>query len=129
MSIPPPYALVRTAATTVACLVPLFSGCDYEADSPSHIPPPGLGTMIIDNYSYNHIAVFVDGFLQTQIAHDHAETPYDLRPGVYRLVLEERGGQRNFRSDIDILSGRLTIIEIFEDPHNWTRYHGVLFFD
>lgn len=39
---------------------------------------------------------------------------YDLEPGLYRVILEERGGRGTFRDDIDILLGRNTVIEVFD---------------
>jgi hypothetical protein len=47
-----------------------------------------------------------------RIARDGHVTTYDLDPGLYRVLLEERGGHRYFVEDIDILPDRNTVIYV-----------------
>ena len=76
----------------------------------------------------NAFSVFIDSVFQERIARDDKRTPYDLDPGVYRLVLEERGGRGNFRGDIDILEGRRLFVVVFE-PFGSSRYEVDIFYD
>ena len=68
----------------------LGAGCDEEAYE-DHVPSAGNGSLIIDAYRI-----------------------FDLAPGLHRLVAAEAGeGDRSYRDDIDILEGRLTIVELW----------------
>jgi hypothetical protein len=104
------------------------TSCD-DGDDYDHRVPPGLGTLLIDNETYDDISVFLDGYFQERVAREDRVTPYDLEPGIYRVVLEQRGGRNSFRGDIDVLSGRRTIIEVFPGDYNEDRYYVSVFFD
>ena len=106
------------------------SSCDFDDDDDYNRPvPPGLGSMLIDNETYDDISVFIDGQFDTRVAREDKVTAYDLAPGVYRVVLEQRGGRRNFRDDIDILEGTRTVLEVFEDSFDRRDFDVVVFFD
>lgn len=103
-----------------------LTGC--EDDHHHHYrPPPGYGTMLIDNDTDNDISVFIDGLFMERVARDEKVTPYDLGPGWYRVVLEERGGYRYFRGEIDILPGRNTVIYV--GGYYTDVYYVDIFFD
>jgi len=88
-----------------------------------------MGSLLINNETDNDISLFLDGIFQERVTREDKVTPYDLEPGVYRMVLEERDGSRNFRGDIDILQGGRTIVEVFRDPFDRRDYDTVIFFE
>ena len=92
------------------------SDCDDDDDF-DHDPAPGKGALVIDNNTRNDIGVFADGNFIGE-ADDNDVDEFDLDPGVYRVVLEERGGDHNWHGDIDILEGRNTILDVTYDDHN-----------
>lgn len=110
-----------------ACLVTL-SGCDDDDDDFDHNPPAGMGTMIVDNRTSDHISVFIDGAAMERTSED-SWRPYDLNPGVYRVVLDQQGGDRTFRDDVDILEGRQTILEVEFDLDDTDRFDVYIYFD
>jgi len=90
----------------------LVTGCeDDDDDDYDHVPPAGLGSMLIDNRLSTDLHVYLDGSVQID-AREDAETAYDLDPGTYRVVLDEEDGDGNFADDIDILEGRVTILVV-----------------
>ena len=109
----------------------LAAGCEYDHHDLNHRPPPGLGSLAVDNETFNDISVFVDSARQEGIAREDKISYYDLVPGVYRVVLEERGGRGSFRDDIDILEGRNTVIEVFDTNgfDDDSPFHAAVFFD
>ena len=113
------------AATMLALVAGLSTGCDD--DDPDHRPPAGQGTIYIDNNSSDTLRVFFDGEAQQDVR-GWKERAYDLNPGVYRVVLIEKSdGDRSFRADIDVLEGRLTILDVSLGTPS--RYQVFLQFD
>jgi hypothetical protein len=108
--------------------MPLFQGCDYDEDDNDHEPPAGQGSLIIYNRTPDDIAVFVDDVRLEDVGDDN-DRAYDLAPGVHRVILDQRGGDRTFRDDIDILEGRRTIMDVAIDPNDAFDYDVVVFFD
>jgi hypothetical protein len=99
-------------------LVLVMTGCETE-DYSDHKPPAGQGSLIVDNHTADHISIFLDGAARGEV-NDSSDRILDLKPGVYRLVLtEEDGGNRSYGADVDVLEGRLTILEVWtsSDPH------------
>ncbi len=88
------------------------SGCEYEDDYYDHVPPPGKGSIIIDNNSSHDINFYLDGERLSEIG-DYRVRIFDLSPGVSRIVLDEKDGDTTYRDDVDILEGRLTILRIW----------------
>jgi len=107
---------------------PFLSACDDDDDDFDHPPPPGQGSMIIDNHTDDDISVFING-LEVEETKDDKWRAYDLEPGVYRVVLEQQGGDHSFRGDIDILEGRQTILEVRFGGPEFTRYDVFVRFD
>ena len=105
-------------------------GCEDDDDD-THIGGPiqdGQGALIIDNQTDNHIAVFLDG-TSLERAREDEEQRYDLEPGQYRLVLDEEGGDAVFSSDIDILAGRFTDIDVYKGGFGSDRFEISVDFD
>lgn len=105
------------------------SGCDYEDnDDNDHEPPPGQGSIIIYNNTVDDIAVFIDGTRLEDVG-DYDDRAYDLEPGVHRVILDQRGGDRTFADDVDVLADRRTIMDVDSDPVDTLDYDVVIFFD
>jgi hypothetical protein len=43
---------------------------------------------------------------------DFDHEAFDLAPGIHRVVLDESHGSRNWRGDVDVLEGKLTVLEV-----------------
>ena len=103
-----------------------LTGCND--DDIDHHPPAGMGCIIVRNYTFSDINVFING-AQTNEADADDDSAYDLRPGVYRVVLDQEDGDRNFRGDIDVLQNRRTIIDVNTDALWFDRYDVFIYFD
>ncbi len=104
-----------------------LAGCDYEDDDHDHDVPPGLGSLIVDNNTADDIAIFIDSVRANNVdGYEHKS--FDLRPGVHRVVLDERGGENSFHDDVDILEGRRTIMDIGSADSDGD-YDVAVFFD
>ncbi len=101
------------------------TGC--ESRRFSHEPPPGQGSVVIDNRSDDILHVYLEGYATNDVSRNDYEI-YDLDPGVYRVVLDERSGYRTFRDYIDVLDGQLTIMEV-RVGYSSTEYDVRIYFD
>lgn len=107
----------------------ILTGCEYDDDDDfSHRPPAGKGSLIVDNRTASDIAVYADG-ARLADADDLDDSAYDLDPGVRRILLDERGGDGTFRGDVDIIEGRVTVIDVRSDPFDATRFDIAVFLD
>ena len=104
-----------------------FTGC-LDDDRIDHKPPTDNGSLVVDNLSASDINVFINGEQRERVRSGRWRA-YDLEPGVYRLVLDEQDGERNYRDDIDVLDGRLTVVETSYDPGNRNRFRAFTYFD
>jgi hypothetical protein len=113
-----------------ACLGLWTAGCDHPDDSKSfdHIPPEGLGALIVDNLSPTDINVYVDGSLTGRVNED-SDQAFDLPPGAHRVVFDEVDGNRAWGQDVDILNGRLTVLWVTLDTGNRNGYRVRIEFD
>lgn len=107
----------------IAAVALAIAGC--ETDRYDHRPPPGAGSLIVDNYTASALEVFIDG-VPVERVRAWRDRAYDLAPGVHRLAL--RDGYRFFGGDVDILQDRRTIAEVYEDADGWT-YRVILQWD
>jgi len=106
----------------------LVTGCDWEDDQVSdHKPPDGQGSIVVDNNTAEDIKVYIDGTRQSD-TRDFDDRAYDLDPGLYRVVLDEDDGDRTYRDDIDVIEGRLTILDVSADPFDNDDYDVEVFF-
>jgi hypothetical protein len=106
-------------------LLVAFTGCDD--DDFSHDPPEGQGSLVIDNETYVDVKVYLDGYLLYKVdSYDDKTT--DLDPGTYRVVIDEKGGDHSYRDDIDIIEGKLTVIEI-EGYDDYSTFMTRVYFD
>ncbi|MBI3985654.1 MAG: hypothetical protein HY343_01935 [Lentisphaerae bacterium] len=86
-----------------------LAGC--EEDDFDHQPPAGQGSLIVDNNTYDDIRIYLNGY-DTNSVSDYSRRTFDLAPGVYRVVLDQRSGDRTYRDDVDVLVGELTILDV-----------------
>ena len=116
----------RCLAFLLALALGLVTGCEDDDDFDHH-PPAGQGAMIVNNDTFHDVSVFIDS-RRVEEVRDDRKRAYNLDPGVYRVVLEEQGGGRSFRGDIDILEGRNTVLDVLPGGSS-TRYAVEVFFD
>jgi hypothetical protein len=105
-----------------------LASCDLSNDDDDdHDVPDGQGSLIVDNNSADEISVFVDGIKVKNLG-DYSDWAYDLDPGVHRVVLDQSGGDRSYREDIDILKGRRTVLDVSVHTFD-SEYDVAVFFD
>lgn len=86
------------------------AGCESD-DLPDHEPPPGQGSLIVDNRTFYRLDVYLDGQKQGSVD-DFDDRVFDLDPGVHRLVLEpDRDDMDAVAADVDLLEGRRTVAQ------------------
>ena len=102
-----------------AVLVLGLAGCEDEGYD--HVPPAGQGSIILDNFSSDDIHVFIAGAATNRLR-DYENEAYDMTGGVHRLILDEDGGDRFGAWDVDVVVGRLTIVEVRTSEWNWDEY-------
>ena len=97
------------AAGAGAVLALWMAGC--EDDRFDHDPPAGQGAVIVDNYTGDKVRVYIDGEERESLkAGKHRA--YDLEPGICRVVLDGDEAWRSWTGDVDVLDGRLTVLEV-----------------
>lgn len=104
-----------------------IAGCWGDNDF-DHTPPAGQGSIVVDNRTGRDLDVFIAGEAVPRVR-SRRWRAFDRAPGIYRVVLDERRGDRNFRDDVDVLSGRLTVLEVTTDPGYRTRFSVFTYFD
>lgn len=112
-----------------ACAL-LMAGCDYDNDNDEdYDPPAGQGALLVDNNTSDEIRVYIDGVERGRVD-DYSDRPFDATPGVHRVVLDQVNGDRNYRDDIDIIEGRLTVLDVQADyDFGDDDYDVEIFFD
>ncbi|MBU0715742.1 MAG: hypothetical protein KJ964_10345 [Verrucomicrobia bacterium] len=85
--------------------------CACDDGDWNHTPPAGMGSIIVDNRTVDGVNVYLDGYY-TNRASDFDYEAYDLAPGIHRVVLDESHGDRNWWGDVDVLEGKLTVLEV-----------------
>ena len=90
----------------------VLTWCD---DDISRNLQPGQGAIFIRNNTSSDLIGFIDG-VRFQTVQDFSDRAYDLDPGVYRVVLDESGGDRAYRGDVDVIEGRLTVMDVGIEP-------------
>ncbi len=101
----------------LALLSPLVfaaSGCDDSDGEFSHNPPPGQGSLIVDNQTSAKFEVYIDGEKLARVS-TFDDRAFDLAPGVHRVIVDEDDGRRGDARDVDILEDRRTVLRIESD--------------
>ena len=124
-----PWLGVRPALALalLAWALTAIPGCEGRSGE-DHVPPAGLGSVIIRNHTIENIRVFINGIEYGKASYDDA-TFYDLKPGVYRFALNEQGGDRSHASDVDVLQGQLTLMDVSMSSTNIYAYDVLMYFD
>ncbi len=87
-----------------------LAACDRDWD---HTPPDGQGALIVDNRTADDLDVYLDGRATNRVD-DFDHEVFDVAPGVARVVLDEAHGSRAWRGDVDVIEGKLTVLEVTE---------------
>jgi len=88
--------------------------CACEDDDWSHKPPAGQGSIIVDNRTSDDLHVYLDGAYAQRVK-DFDHEAFDVQPGLVRVALDQAHGSRAWRDDVDVLQGKLTVLEIRAD--------------
>ncbi len=105
----------------------LIVGC-LDDDRIDRKPPRDQGSIVVDNRTSSDMDVYINGEKKDRVR-SRRWRAYDYEPGVYRVVLDERHGDRNYRGDVDVLDRRLSILEITNDFIRRDRYSVFVYFD
>ena len=104
-------SFLRLLFTALAATALLACSGDGGGSRPE--PPPGQGSIFVDNQTRDGIEVFVNGFLALQIGRG-GDDSLNLEPGLYRFVITQTGGSNaTFTQEVDVLLGRITVFEVF----------------
>ena len=104
-------------------LIVFVAGCDSHDSYNDHVPAPGKAGLVVDNHTGDDISIFVDGVRIGGVEGDDY-TVIDLEPGFARLVLAADHDDRSFRDDVDLLDGRLTILDVQgSSVSDYNSYH------
>ncbi|HPG00151.1 MAG TPA: hypothetical protein PLE77_08770 [Kiritimatiellia bacterium] len=103
-------------------------GCELDDEDYDHNPPAGLGTMYIDNNTYDSLEIYVDAVKVGEVG-DYDTHYFDLEPGTHRIVVQEEGGTASFRDDIDIVEGERTIVDVSYDSNDSSEYDVLVYID
>lgn len=117
------YFQTVAVAAAAGCL--LLAGCDDE--NFSHNPPPGQGSIIVDNRSVDVIHVYIGGLYANDVG-DFDDEAYDRDPGLYRVVLDQKSGSRSYSHDVDVIEGKLTVLKVNIDEFSW-EYDVQIYYD
>ena len=53
---------------------------------------------------------------------------YDRGPGLHRLVLDQKRGNRSYSRDVDVIEGKRTVWKVYIDELDW-EYDVRVFYD
>ena len=90
-------------------LLLLLLGC--ESNWFDHDPPVGMGSLIVNNNTYDDIHVYFNGSYTNDVS-DYDYEIFDMKPGLYRVLLDQKEGIRSFYDELDVLEGKLTILDV-----------------
>ena len=99
------------AARLALGMILMLGLCACDGDDWNHKPPAGMGSIIVDNRTIDGVNVYLDGYYTNRVS-DFDHEVFDLAPAIHRVVLDESHGSRAWRGDVDVLEGKLTVLEI-----------------
>jgi hypothetical protein len=112
----------------LAILAMIAAGCTWSS-SDGHIPPPGMGSLIVLNNSGSTFNLTINGVLNAAETAPDANPVYDLRPGNYIITLTQNGGPRHWTGGVNVQLGRLTYMDVVSDPVNPAEYDVVSYIE
>jgi len=115
------------AVRLAAGMILMLGLCACDSGDWSHTPPAGMGSIIVDNRTADGVHVYLEGAYAKPVSDFDNET-FDLAPGIHRVVLDESHGSRNWRGDVDVLEGKLTVLEVSGD-YAGSDYDVRIYFD
>lgn len=90
-----------------------LTGCG--SDSLDHKPPQGMGSLIVESFTSDDINVFINGQQKTSVPVDQHGI-VDMTPGIYKVELREKHGQRNFTEQIEIIEQKVVVMKVIDGP-------------
>lgn len=96
------------------------AGCEDDDDF-DRVPPAGQGSLVVDNNTGDRVRVFIDGG-QVQSVGKYDDRYYDLNPGTYRVALDGDDTDRFWIGEIDILQGRVTVLDVTDDVDDYDDF-------
>lgn len=111
---------------TGAWVAVMLSLCGCDDDRYDHTPPEGLGAVIVENNTRDRLRVYIDG-TEVDRVKDWKHRTYDCEPGVRRVTLDGDSAGVSWAGDIDVLEGRLTVLEVYP-PYGNSRILDVRYF-
>ncbi|MDD5679266.1 MAG: hypothetical protein PHW60_14940 [Kiritimatiellae bacterium] len=99
------------AASLAVGMILMLGLCACDDGDWSHTPPSGMGSIIVDNRTADDMDVYLSGSFTKRVS-DFDHEAFDLLPGTHRMVLDEAHGSRNWWGDVDVLEGKLTVLEV-----------------
>ncbi|NLB65322.1 MAG: hypothetical protein GX803_02490 [Lentisphaerae bacterium] len=90
-------------------------------------PSEGHGLLVIDNWTGHRLRVYLDGERSENVS-SGKHRYYELEPGLVRLALDAHHSDRGWAGDIDILSGRRTVVEV-RSSGDYRSFEVRLYFD
>lgn len=109
-------------------LTAMIWGCDEDDDNINHTPAAGMGALGIDNETSSDIDVYINGSKFSSVNNWRVRA-WDLEPGVYRLVLNDEDGYRNYSDDIDILADKVTELTVTDSTAHRDRFEVETHYD
>ena len=119
--------LRRLGIMAVVLASGLAAGCDDDDDY-DHDVPAGQGSLVVDNFTVDRVRVYVDGEKMDSVG-DGDHRYYDLAPGVHRVALDGDDTDRSWADDVDVLDGRLTVLEVRSAAFDYDDFDVRIYFD
>lgn len=119
--------LCRMAAGLSGGIILALGLCGCNSDDWDYTPPPGMGSIIVDNRTTDDIDVYLNGYYTNRVS-DFDHEVFDLTPGVHHVVLDEAHGSRAWWDDVDVLEGKLTVLEV-KTGFDTSDYDVRIYFD
>ncbi len=104
----------------------MTAGCDdSEYD---HEPPAGQGSLIVDNFTGYRMYVYINGQSVGDVSSGDDDY-FDRRPGMCRVVIDGEHADQAWGGEVDILEGRLTILEVRPAYGTYNAFDVNVYFD
>ena len=92
----------------------LTGACDDDKRI-GHTPPPGQGSLVVENNTSDTIDVFLEGRAVGRVQ-GGKRLIVDYPPGSWRVVLAQDNDYRSYRGFADLVENRLTVMDVAYGP-------------